>query len=193
MAAVLGGIVWNLITWKYGIPSSSSHALIGGLVGAGAAAGGAGAVQWNGLVGKVLIPLVTSPIAGFIVGYVIMRTIARYFANANPHKAGQTFRHLQRLSSAAMALAHGQNDAQKSMGVITMALFAHKLIPNRHVPIWVILACATAMALGTSVGGWRIIKTMGHRIIRLELGERVRGGDGGGISDPDGELFLGCL
>jgi len=168
LAAVVGGIVWNLITWVYGIPSSSSHALIGGLIGAGAAAAGLDAVQWHGLVDKVLIPLVSSPIAGFIVGNLLMRLITRYFQNANPHRAGQTFRHLQRLSSATMAFAHGQNDAQKSMGVITLALFAHKLIKTPDVPVWVILACATAMALGTSAGGWRIIRTMGHRIMRME-------------------------
>lgn len=168
LAAVMGGIVWNLVTWRYGIPSSSSHALIGGLIGATLAHGGGSIVKWNGLLTKVLIPLVASPLAGFLVGYLIMTLIARTLAHANPKKAGGTFRHLQMASAALMAYSHGQNDAQKSMGIITLALVSNHVIPHATVPLWVKIACAIAMALGTSAGGWRIIRTMGHKIIRLE-------------------------
>jgi PiT family inorganic phosphate transporter len=168
LAALVGAIVWNLLTWAFGIPSSSSHALIGGLCGAGAAHGGLSAVKWDGILKKVVIPLVTSPVAGFLVGMLVMTLIAFLFHAAHPRKAGGVFRSLQRLSAAAMAFAHGQNDAQKSMGVITLALFTHGLIKKPDVPMWVMLACATAMAFGTAAGGWRIIRTMGHKIMRLE-------------------------
>jgi PiT family inorganic phosphate transporter len=168
LAAIIGGIVWNLVTWVSGIPSSSSHALIGGLCGAGAAHAGLNAVQWNGVLFKVVIPLVASPVAGFVVGLGLMSLIAAFFHAANPRRAGDAFRHMQRLSAAAMAFSHGQNDAQKSMGVITLALFTHGLLKKPDVPLWVILACATTMAFGTAAGGWRIIRTMGHKIMRLE-------------------------
>jgi PiT family inorganic phosphate transporter len=168
LGALIGAIAWNLITWAYGIPSSSSHALIGGLVGAGAAHGGVKAVQWNGVWSKVVIPLVTSPIAGFVVGLILMVVITMLFHKSNPRNAGGVFRNLQRLSAATMAYAHGQNDAQKSMGVITLALVTHHVIAKPDVPTWVKLACAAAMALGTAAGGWRIIRTMGHKIMRLE-------------------------
>jgi PiT family inorganic phosphate transporter len=169
LAAVIGAIVWNLVTWKYGIPSSSSHALIGGLVGAALAHGGVAVVKWDGLLNKVLFPLIGSPIAGFLVGFAVMSLIAFAFANMHPVRVGSTFRRLQIISSAAMAFSHGQNDAQKSMGIITLALIGAKAIPAKaDVPLWVMLSCATAMALGTSAGGWRIIRTMGHKIIRLE-------------------------
>ncbi len=168
LAAVLGAIVWNLITWRFGLPSSSSHALIGGLVGATIVHGGAELVQWAGLKNKVLLPLVLSPLTGFFVGFLLMMTIYRLFHNANPHRVGNAFRRLQILSAASMAFTHGMNDAQKSMGIITLALFSVGLIPTAEVPKWVMIACAVAMALGTSAGGWRIMKTMGHRIIRLE-------------------------
>ena len=168
LAAIIGGIVWNLITWISGIPSSSSHALIGGLCGAGAAHGGFHAVQWKGLLNKVAIPLVASPVAGFLIGLGLMSFITWRFHAANPRRAGDAFRHLQRVSAAAMAFSHGQNDAQKSMGVITLALFTRGLLKKPDVPVWVILACAAAMALGTAAGGWRIIRTMGHKIMRLE-------------------------
>ena len=169
LAAVIGGIVWNLITWRFGIPSSSSHALIGGLVGAGSAHAGLHAIQWKtGVWDKVLIPLVTSPVAGFILAFAVMALITALFRNTNPGTAGPVFKNLQRVSAAAMAYAHGNNDAQKSMGVITLALFAHGMIKDTTVPLWVILACAAAMAFGTAAGGWRIIRTMGHKIMRLE-------------------------
>ncbi|HSR36234.1 MAG TPA: inorganic phosphate transporter [Desulfurivibrionaceae bacterium] len=168
LAAIIGAIVWNLITWKYGIPSSSSHALIGGLVGAAVIHGGLEAVLWQGIVKKVLIPLVGSPSMGFLLGFLLMGFIFKTLAHVHPGRVSATFRHLQIFSAAAMAFTHGLNDAQKSMGIITMALVSARLIPEPVVPTWVVFSCATVMALGTSVGGWRIIKTMGHKIIRLE-------------------------
>ena len=168
LAAIIGAIVWNIITWAGGIPSSSSHALVGGLCGAGAAHAGIAAVQWKGLLHKVLIPLVGSPVAGFIIGLAIMSAIAYLFRSAHPRKASAGFRNMQRISAAAMAFSHGQNDAQKSMGIITLALFTHHMIRKAEVPQWVMIACATAMALGTAAGGWRIIRTMGHKIMRMD-------------------------
>lgn len=171
LAAVIGAIVWNLVTWFFGIPSSSSHALIGGLVGAGLASAGSKGVQWSGVLDKVVVPLVVSPIAGFAVGWLLMTIIAVTLANARPSKVGGVFRKLQIASAALMSIAHGNNDAQKSMGIITLALVAAgQLSAGKDVPVppWVMISCAAAMAVGTSVGGWRIIKTMGHKIIRLE-------------------------
>lgn len=168
LAAVIGAIAWNLITWAYGIPSSSSHALIGGLIGAAMARGGFALVEWNSLVGKVLIPLIGSPLVGFIAAFALMKLITAVLAGANPSKAGGAFRKLQLVSAGLMALSHGQNDAQKSMGIITLALFSHGIISKAEVPLWVKLACAITMGLGTAAGGWRIIKTLGHKIIRLE-------------------------
>lgn len=168
LAAVLGAIVWNLITWKFGIPSSSSHALIGGLCGAAIIHGGLPFVLWGGILHKVLIPLVGSPLLGFGIGFLIMTIIFKFFANAHPGRVSSSFRRLQIISAAAMAFTHGLNDAQKSMGIITMTLVSTRIISEPVVPIWVILSCASAMAIGTSSGGWRIIKTMGHKIIRLE-------------------------
>ncbi len=168
LAAVVGAIVWNLITWAGGIPSSSSHALIGGLCGAGAAHAGLAAVQWKGVLDKVVIPLVASPVAGFVFGGLLMTLITVLFHSANPRRAGAGFRFMQRLSAAAMAFSHGQNDAQKSMGVITLALVSAHVLKRPEIPLWVIIACATTMGLGTAAGGWRIIKTMGHRIMHLE-------------------------
>ncbi|CAN5665459.1 inorganic phosphate transporter [soil metagenome] len=168
LAAVIGAIVWNLVTWYFGIPSSSSHALIGGLVGAGLVAGGMAGVQWKGVVEKVVLPLLISPVVGFVMGFLIMKAIEHLFARTSPHRVNVVFRRLQIVSAAAMAFSHGQNDAQKSMGIITLALVARGFVHGDHVPIWVILACATVMGLGTASGGWRIMRTMGHRIIRLE-------------------------
>jgi inorganic phosphate transporter, PiT family len=168
LAAVIAGIVWNLVTWRYGIPSSSSHALIGGLLGAGLAHGGFAVVLWGGLTGKVLIPLIASPLAGFTIAYLLMKLITWLFAHYHPKRAGGAFSKLQIFSSAAMAFSHGQNDAQKSMGIITLALLSAGFIEKAEVPTWVMLSCAIVMALGTSAGGWRIIRTMGNKISRLE-------------------------
>lgn len=168
LAALIGAIVWNLITWRFGIPSSSSHALIGGLCGAAMIHGGARAVIWEGILDKVILPLVGSPIAGFAIGFVLMLLLFTLFARVHPGRVGEAFRRLQIVSAAAMAFTHGQNDAQKSMGIITLALVSQGFLTEPNVPSWVVFSCATMMALGTSAGGWRIIKTMGHRIIRLE-------------------------
>ncbi len=168
LAAVLAAILWNLITWVYGIPSSSSHALIGGLVGAALAKGGTAIVGWSKLVDKVILPLFGSPIAGFLIGFAVMSGIALLVGHMHPGRVSPMFKRLQVLSSAAMALSHGSNDAQKSMGMITLALFAGGNISKPEVPIWVKLACAMVMAAGTAAGGWRIIKTLGHKIIRLD-------------------------
>ena len=181
LAALLGACVWNLITWWYGIPSSSSHALIGGLAGAVVAHAGVSAFKWTALYEKVIIPLVASPLIGFTVAFVLMVTlmwIVRGFA-FTPHQVHVGSRRLQLLSACTMAFAHGSNDAQKSMGIITLALvaFVHgghgggvpawMLPKGEAVPTWVIVACASAIAVGTMAGGKRIIKTMGSKIIRI--------------------------
>ncbi len=174
ISALVGAIIWNLVTWLFGIPSSSSHALIGGVVGAGAAALGFGNVAWDGVLNKVVIPLVASPVIGFIVSFLLMKLLYRLFAHASPQRVGNTFRHLQVVSAAFMAFSHGSNDAQKTMGVITLSLFSagFKLSLDSHgvpnIPIEVIIIAALAMAAGTAAGGWRIIQTMGQRIVHLE-------------------------
>ncbi|MBX3117933.1 MAG: inorganic phosphate transporter [Fimbriimonadaceae bacterium] len=170
LGAIVGAIVWNLITWVYGIPSSSSHALVGGLVGAGIASGGLSVVTWDGLLDKVIYPLIGSPIVGFVIGFIIMNLIAIFFAHSHAQRVGSVFKKLQVVSSSLMAFAHGQNDAQKSMGIITLALVTHGFVDpnNAHVPLWVKLSCAAAMALGTAAGGWRIMHTVGQKISRLE-------------------------
>ena len=168
MAALMGAITWNLITWRLSIPSSSSHALIGGLIGAAWAAAGIGAVQWDQFAAKILVPLFSSPILGLVIGFGLMVIILNVFARANPRHMNDRFRKLQIISATYMALAHGSNDAQKTMGIMTLALFADKAIPDNTVPVWVILMAATAMSLGTAAGGWRIMKTMGQRVVKLD-------------------------
>ena len=167
-AALVGAIVWNLITWRLGIPSSSSHALIGGLLGAAAAAAGTGAWNVGGITGKVLVPLVSSPVAGFVVGLALMVVIFNIFRSARPRVMNDTFRRLQVLSAAFMAFSHGSNDAQKTMGVMTLALVSAGVLPEFKVPLPVIVAAATAISLGTAAGGWRIIRTMGTRVVKLD-------------------------
>ena len=168
LAALVGAIAWNLITWYYGIPSSSSHALIGGLIGAAVAHAGVTTLNGMSIVKKVLIPLVCSPLAGFAVGFLLMSLITVFFRCSNRTKVNRVFRKLQIVSSAFLATSHGLNDAQKTMGIITLALLIFGQIDSVHVPLWVKLVCALAMAAGTAVGGWKIIKTMGHRIFKLE-------------------------
>ncbi len=169
LAAILAAIFWNLLTWVYGIPSSSSHALIGGLVGAALAKGGTAMVSWNGLLQKVIYPLFGSPLVGFMVAFTLMAPITQFAAGLHPAKTGGFFKKAQLLSSAVMAYSHGSNDAQKSMGIITLALAAgtHQ-VGKMEVPLWVKLACAITMGLGTAAGGWRIIKTLGQKVSRLE-------------------------
>ena len=170
MAALLGAITWNLITWWIGIPSSSSHALIGSLVGATLIyTMSLENIIWSGVLKKVIIPLFTSPLIGFVVGYFLMNIVFQICANYSFGKVSRVFQRLQIISAAFVAYSHGNNDAQKTMGIITMALvgagFAN---PAEGVPLWVKLACAFMMALGTSVGGWRIMRTMGRGVTRLE-------------------------
>jgi len=168
LAALIGAIAWNLITWYYGIPSSSSHALIGGLVGAAVAHAGFNTLNAGSIVNKVLIPLVCSPLAGFTVGFLLMGLITVFFRRSNRTKVNRVFYKLQIASAAFMATSHGLNDAQKTMGVIVLALLIFGQIDSVYVPLWVKLSAALAMAAGTAMGGWKIIKTMGHRIFKLE-------------------------
>jgi PiT family inorganic phosphate transporter len=167
-AALVGAIAWNLLTWRLGIPSSSSHSLIGGLLGATVIAAGVGAIQTDGVTNKVLLPLVSSPILGLGIGFALMVVLLNLFRNAHPARLNARFRRLQLLSATYMAFSHGSNDAQKTMGVMTLALFSAHLIPTFEVPLPVIIVAATAMSAGTSVGGWRIIKTMGQRVVKLD-------------------------
>jgi PiT family inorganic phosphate transporter len=169
-AALIGAICWNIITWYFGIPSSSSHALIGGLIGAGIASLGMQAIQWNILWAKVLLPFFASPILGFLGAFLFMKLIFIIFRNFPLKGVNSFFRKSQLFSSAFMAYSHGSNDAQKTMGIITLALISTHNIPASpfHVPLWVILLSACAMAAGTATGGWRIIRTMGSRIFPME-------------------------
>ena len=166
--ALVGATVWNLFTWRLGIPSSSSHALIGGLLGAVVVASGVGAWQIDGIVFKVLLPLVASPIIGLAVGFTLMVALLNLLQRANPHTLNSVFRRLQLLSASYMAFGHGSNDAQKTMGIMTLALVAAGILEKPDVPVWVILLAATAISLGTAAGGWRIIRTMGQRVVKLD-------------------------
>jgi PiT family inorganic phosphate transporter len=168
VAALIGAIAWNLFTWYLGLPSSSSHALIGGLLGSTIIASGLGALKWDGVLGKVLIPMISSPLIGFTVAFVLMLTLYWVFRNAKRKPLARVFRRLQVVSAGFMAFSHGSNDAQKTMGIITLALFTAGVIPTIDVPVWVIVVAATALSLGTAVGGWRIMRTMGHRVVELE-------------------------
>jgi PiT family inorganic phosphate transporter len=167
-AALIGAISWNLITWQQGLPSSSSHALIGGLLGATIVGAGFGALNIQGIVGKVLIPMVTSPILGFVLAFAFILAIYWIFRRSRRKPMAFRFRRLQVFSAGYMAFAHGSNDAQKTMGIITLSLFAAGLIPDVSVPPWVIVVSATALSAGTAVGGWRIMRTMGQRVAKLE-------------------------
>jgi PiT family inorganic phosphate transporter len=167
-AALVGGIVWNLVTWRIGLPSSSSHSLIGGLLGASIAAAGVGSINVDGVRDKVLIPLVTSPILGLLQGFLLMVILLNVFRRANPRHMNDRFRRLQVLSATYMAFSHGSNDAQKTMGVMALALFTAGVIPTFDIPIPVILIAATAISAGTAAGGWRIMKTMGQKVVKLD-------------------------
>jgi PiT family inorganic phosphate transporter len=166
LAALIGAIFWNLVTWWYGLPSSSSHALIGGLVGAALAS--AGTVQWAGVLGKVLIPMVAAPVIGFALAGLLMLAILWIFRRARPTRVRRGFRHVQPLSAAAIALGHGLQDAQKTMGVIVLALVVGGYHQGFAIPWWVILLSAGALSAGTYTGGWRIMRTLGRRIIDLD-------------------------
>jgi len=167
-AALIGAIFWNLLTWYFGLPSSSSHALIGGLMGAAVAYKGVASLNYTVIADKILLPLIFSPLAGFLGGYLLMLGLSWAFARSTPRRVNILFRRLQILSSAFMATSHGLNDAQKTMGIVTLALLIFHHIDAFVIPFWVKLACALAMGLGTAAGGWKIVKTMGHRIFKME-------------------------
>ena len=167
IAALIGAITWNLLTWWFGIPSSSSHALIGGLIGAILISVGLSGLNFNG-IGKIFIALIASPAIALLTGIIIMNIIFRVFENFSPHVLNDKFRRMQVLSAAAIAFSNGSNDAQKSMGIITLALFSGGFIAEFEVPLYVKVLCASAMAIGTATGGWRIIKTVGGKIFKLE-------------------------
>ncbi|HET6421940.1 MAG TPA: inorganic phosphate transporter [Geobacteraceae bacterium] len=167
LAGIIGAIIWDLVTWYYGLPSSSSHAIIGGIMGAVTASAGISALHWAGLE-KIILALIISPMLGTLAGFTFMVIMMWCFRNSAPHALNKGFRKLQVLSAAFMAFSHGTADAQKSMGVITMALVSYGYMRTFHVPVWVMVACATAMGLGTAVGGWRIIKTVGRDFVKLQ-------------------------
>ena len=166
-AALVGAVAWNLITWWAGIPSSSSHALIGGLIGAGLAKAGGAAIVWNGVL-KTTSAIFLSPAIGFLLALALVLAVSWMFVRNTPYAVDRRFRILQFVSASLYSLGHGGNDAQKTMGIIAGLLFARgHLGPEFYVPFWVVLSCQIAMALGTLFGGWRIVKTMGSRITRL--------------------------
>ncbi len=167
LAGIVGAIIWDLITWYYGLPSSSSHAIIGGLMGAVIAHAGMATLHWKGLE-KIVLALVLSPVIGTTLGFSFMVIMMWCFRNSSPYSLNKRFRRMQILSAAVMAFSHGTADAQKSMGVITMALVSYGYLSTFQVPPWVMIICATAMALGTAAGGWRIIKTVGRDFVKLQ-------------------------
>jgi PiT family inorganic phosphate transporter len=182
--ALMGAIVWNVVTWTLGIPSSSSHALIGGLVGAGAAKAGFGAIVWSGL-GKTAAAIVLSPLLGFMLALLLTLIVSWTFVRSTPYAVDATFRWLQFVSASLYSLGHGGNDAQKTMGIIAVLLYSQGHIGEFHVPFWVVMACQAAMGLGTLFGGWRIVHTMGSRITRLTPVQGFSAETGGAIT-----LFL---
>jgi PiT family inorganic phosphate transporter len=167
LGGLVGAIAWNLLTWWWALPSSSSHCLIGGVVGAVLASAGPPSVQWAGIAEKVLVPTLGAPLVGFGVGVALMFGLLWIFRNAHPGPLVRRFRLAQLVSASFMAFSHGSNDAQKTMGVITLALFAGGVIPSLEVPLWVKLASAVTIGLGTYVGGRRIIRTLGMRLVKL--------------------------
>lgn len=170
VATLIAAIIWDIITWYIAIPSSSSHALIGALIGSSIAySGGLSIVKWQGVLEKVIIPLFSSPVLGFGMGFLFMAGLFKVLRPYSQRFVNKYFSKLQILSAAFMAYSHGKNDAQKSMGIITLALVGANIVdPDSGVPFWVMLSCALAMALGTSLGGWKIIKTIGVNMIRLQ-------------------------
>ena len=167
VAALIGSIIWNVITWYYRIPSSSSHSLIGGVIGAVCISVGPAALDMGG-IGKIILSLILSPVVALITGYFVMIGILWVVRKYSPLALNRQFRKMQLLSASLMAFSHGSNDAQKAMGIIALALLSGGYIETMEIPIWVKMACATSMALGTSAGGWRIISTMGTKIFKME-------------------------
>ncbi|WP_310831335.1 inorganic phosphate transporter [Paenibacillus pedocola] len=166
-ATLIAAIIWNLITWWLGIPSSSSHALIGALAGAVYIGAGSDHIKWSGFI-EIVEGLVFSPLIAFVIGYIIMTILKWVFAKRSPHTVNKGFRSMQVLTAALQSFTHGTNDAQKAMGIITFALVTSGHLESMEVPLWVKIAAATSMALGTSIGGWKIIKTMGTKIFKIE-------------------------
>jgi inorganic phosphate transporter, PiT family len=180
--ALMGAISWNLITWWAGIPSSSSHALIGGLVGAGVAKAGTGGLVWAGLA-KTIAAIVLSPLAGFLLALLLVLVVSWFMVRTTPHAVDVIFRTLQFVSASMYSLGHGGNDAQKTMGIIAVLLFSQGYLGREfYVPFWVVIVCQVAMGLGTLIGGWRIVHTMGSRITRLTPMQGFCAETGGAIS-----------
>jgi PiT family inorganic phosphate transporter len=168
LSALIGAVAWNFTTWYFGMPSSSSHALFGGLIGAMIAEAGVDGVLWGGAFTKVILPMVGSPFLGFVCGWFLMTGLTWFVRKWSHAPVNRWFRILQPVSAAFMAFSHGGNDAQKTMGIITLALFASGEITTFEIPFWVKIACALAMAAGTYSGGWRIIHTLGSKVIKLD-------------------------
>jgi inorganic phosphate transporter, PiT family len=168
LAALLGAIVWNLLTWWLGLPSSSTHALIGGLVGAALVQSGSAGVEWHGIWEKVILPGAVSPVVGFTAAFALLVVIYRIFSWLTPGAANRGFRTGQLVSGTWVAFTHGANDAQKTMGVIALALFTHGSISSFYIPVWVKVAAGLTIAAGTYAGGWRIIRTLGQRIYKMQ-------------------------
>lgn len=165
-AALCGAIIWNILTWYRGMPSSSSHALVGGML--GAALVSAATVEWGGVVNGFLLPMTLSPLFGGLFGYLVMLAVLWTFRNANPRSTNRGFRMAQSVSAAAMSLGNGLQDAQKTMGIVALALITTGYQRGYDIPFWVVASAAVAMSLGTATGGWRIMRTLGHRVIRLD-------------------------
>jgi PiT family inorganic phosphate transporter len=168
LSALVGAIVWNFATWHFGIPSSSSQALFGGLIGAMIAAAGVSGVLWSGVFDKIILPMIGSPLMGFVGAWLLMTGLIWLVRKRSQGPVNKWFRRLQPISAGFMAFSHGANDAQKTMGIITLALFASGKIDTFDVPLWVKVVCALAMAFGTYSGGWRIIHTLGTKVIKLD-------------------------
>jgi PiT family inorganic phosphate transporter len=184
-AALIGAIVWNILTWIFGIPSSSSHALVGGLVGAGVAKAGGGAIVWSGLL-KTTAAIVLSPALGFFLALMLILAVSWISLRQTPFAVDNAFRHLQFISASLYSLGHGGNDAQKTMGIIAVLLFSQGHLGHEfYVPLWVVLSCQSVMALGTLFGGWRIVHTMGSKITKLNPMQGFCAEAGGAIT-----LFL---
>jgi PiT family inorganic phosphate transporter len=166
LAALIAAIAWNLITWYYGIPSSSSHAIIGSIAGAAIAAAGFGVLNYKGFI-KIIEALIISPILAFVIGFIIYSIFKVVFKDLNLTKTNKRFRYFQIATAALQSYTHGTNDAQKAMGIVTMALISNNYLTTADIPFWVQLSCALAMGLGTSVGGWKIIKTVGGKIMKI--------------------------
>ena len=167
VAALLSAIIWDLVTWYFGLPTSSSHAILSGILGAGVATAGTKIIIQKGVY-KVFIGLVVSPVIGFILGFLLMLFMMWVFGRSAPSVVNSLFKKLQIASAAYMAFSHGNNDAQKTMGIITLALVSYYKLPDFNVPLWVMLLCAASMAFGTALGGWRVIKTLGMKLVHLQ-------------------------